>query len=282
MISSAMNEIILKLFDYASQGLPCLLDNLVPLMACQHLSLVEQESGLEAANDIIQVSEAGWDEPSSIGDSQKLAICTDNSCALMLEIDLGLNSELSEPGLLVCYYDSSEAAEAAMRHPDLQELIPHIRQALFIAREISEQIGDIQALQYVIEHHPLKALFQNDSINQFFTSSHLATVPAANQAFEPEVSKQSLSHHFNLSPSEIELSQALFKGLSLNEITEARHVSKQTVRKQLQSILKKTGAQSQEALMLLLFDRCLLTGLGTPEKSPAASLEKHGPTFSKR
>ena len=108
------------------------------------------------------------------------------------------------------------------------------------------------------------------------TSAHPTMLPAANQNFELCISKQSLSHHFNLSPSEIELAQALFSGMSLNDITEERHVSKQTVRKQLQSILKKTSAQSQEALMLLMFDRCVLTSLDTPEPPP--TIGKLGPT----
>lgn len=282
MISSTMNEMILKLFDYASQGLPCLLDNLCPLLACQHLSLVDAQDGLEAANDIIQVSHNSKQQPLTSQTLPMLDTCADNPCALMLRLDRCLNEEILDPMLLVCHYDSSWSAQEALARPDLQELIPHLRQALLIAREISEQIGDIQALEYVIRHHPLKALFNNCPATPYFMSSlQQPGPPAANQVFALEISKQSLSHHFSLSPSEIELTQALFSGLSLNEITEQRHVSKQTVRKQLQSILKKTGANSQEALMLLMFDRCLLSGLDTPENKPAPGIAKLGPTSSR-
>ena len=277
MISSAMNDIILKLFDYASQGLPCLLDNLAALMGSQRLSLVDEPDSQEAANDIIQVSELDWQPPPSSDVSPMLDICADNSCALMLQLDMNRSTDSRQPMLLICHYDSSHSAQTALNRPELQGLIPHIQQALFIAREISEQIGDIQALQYVIQHHPLKALFSFKSPGPLFlTSAHPTMLPAANQNFELCISKQSLSHHFNLSPSEIELAQALFSGMSLNDITEERHVSKQTVRKQLQSILKKTSAQSQEALMLLMFDRCVLTSLDTPEPPP--TIGKLGPT----
>ena len=53
-----------------------------------------------------------------------------------------------------------------------------------------------------------------------------------------------------LSTAETELSTLLFDGKSLNDISEQRHVSKQTVRKQLQSVLRKTNCDSQENLMI--------------------------------
>lgn len=64
-----------------------------------------------------------------------------------------------------------------------------------------------------------------------------------------------------LSTAEIELSCALFSGQSLNEIAEQRHVSKQTVRKQLQSVLRKTHCESQENLMLFFFENYIHYGL---------------------
>ena len=107
MISSAMNDIILKLFDYASQGLPCLLDNLAALMGSQRLSLVDEPDSQEAANDIIQVSELDWQPPPSSDVSPMLDICADNSCALMLQLDMNRSTDSRQPMLLICHYDSS-------------------------------------------------------------------------------------------------------------------------------------------------------------------------------
>lgn len=64
-----------------------------------------------------------------------------------------------------------------------------------------------------------------------------------------------------LSTAEIALSSALFNGQSLNVIAEQRHVSKQTVRKQLQSVLRKTDCESQENLMIFFFENYVHYGL---------------------
>jgi len=70
---------------------------------------------------------------------------------------------------------------------------------------------------------------------------------------------QSLKSHsgfqgLGLTSTEAILACALFEGKSLNDISEQRYVSKQTVRKQLQSVLRKTHCDSQESLMLFLFE----------------------------
>jgi DNA-binding CsgD family transcriptional regulator len=64
-----------------------------------------------------------------------------------------------------------------------------------------------------------------------------------------------------LSTAEVELACALFIGQSLNEIAELRCVSKQTVRKQLQSILRKTDCENQESLMIFFFESYIHYGL---------------------
>jgi len=73
---------------------------------------------------------------------------------------------------------------------------------------------------------------------------------------------QTLKRHLNfkalkLSIAETELASSLFAGRSLNDISETRKVSKQTVRKQLQSILRKAECENQEKLMLLFFEQCI-------------------------
>lgn len=64
-----------------------------------------------------------------------------------------------------------------------------------------------------------------------------------------------------LSSTEVELSCALFNGQSVNNIAEERRVSKQTVRKQLQSILRKTNCETQESLMIFFFENYIHYGL---------------------
>lgn len=64
-----------------------------------------------------------------------------------------------------------------------------------------------------------------------------------------------------LSKAEKELSILLFEGARLSDISEHRGVSEQTVRKQLQSVLRKTRLESQEALILFLFEHCIEYGL---------------------
>jgi len=60
-----------------------------------------------------------------------------------------------------------------------------------------------------------------------------------------------------LSSAESELATSLFEGNSLSEIAENRRVSKQTVRKQLQSVLRKTQCETQENLVLFFFENCI-------------------------
>ena len=81
----------------------------------------------------------------------------------------------------------------------------------------------------------------------------------------PEYAHTLKAHpHFQqlgLSATEAELACLLFEGLSLNNIADKRHVSKQTVRKQLQAILKKTTCDTQEELMIFFFEKFIHYGL---------------------
>jgi DNA-binding NarL/FixJ family response regulator len=282
VISSAINDIILKLFDCASQGTPYLLAHITQLMSCRRIRLLDETTGLEAANDIILVNETDWQPNSTTKPMlQLLEPCPNNPCGLMLAIDSQPPFDNTGRVFLVFDYESQALADDARNATFLQELMPHIQQAVMIALQISEQVGDNQALHYVIANHPLRMLFHAPASLDMLPAAkeldHHKQATAANDIFELEVSKESLIAHFKLSPSEIELAKALFKGFSLNEITEVRNVSKQTVRKQLQSILRKTGADSQEALIVLLFDKCLLSQLESGIHSSNPPLRPNNP-----
>ena len=278
MISSAINELILKLFDCASRGLPDLLAHLRPLMSCQNIRLMDDADGLEAANDIIRVEDDLWQHDTPTHNSpthnsptkapnQLLQDCPNNPHALMLALHDAPTFDKDRPAFLIFEFDAAVSAQQILNTKPIHELMPHIQQAAIIAQQISEQLGDIQALQYVIQHHPLKALLNSTGLASTlivpggFTNEEQRA--SANGIFDLSISNASLIDQFKLSPSEVALAKALFQGLSLNDITLLRKVSKQTVRKQLQSILRKTGVESQEALILLLFDKCLLTRLET-------------------
>jgi len=141
-------------------------------------------------------------------------------------------------------------------------------------------------------HYKLKQALTNSLTGKTLTSRHLMidfneitlalivttanTVPNAFRHFsrnniswiyilKPDYSLTLKSHPelktLGLSTAEIELSCALFSGKSLNDIAEQRHVSKQTVRKQLQSVLRKTNCESQENLMLFFFENYIHYGL---------------------
>lgn len=141
-------------------------------------------------------------------------------------------------------------------------------------------------------HYKLKQALTNSLSGNTLTSSHLMidfneitlaliittanTVPNAFRHFsrnnvswiyilKPDYTLTLKSHpelkKIGLSSAEIELSCALFSGTSLNNIAEQRHVSKQTVRKQLQSVLRKTHCESQESLIIFFFENYIHYGL---------------------
>lgn len=66
-----------------------------------------------------------------------------------------------------------------------------------------------------------------------------------------------LKASFNLSPTESELATFLFHSGTLKHYAQQRGVSEYTARKQLQTILQKTGARTQEDLMITLFQQLI-------------------------
>lgn len=62
---------------------------------------------------------------------------------------------------------------------------------------------------------------------------------------------------FGLTRTEHHLAEQVFLGASPKAIADNRGVSVQTIRKQLQSLMRKTACASQEALVVLIYERCL-------------------------
>ncbi len=251
MTSPAINDVILELFDYASQGLPRFQDALKKSLGCQSVHWLEEQYS-PAANDPCL--------PEWTFNTPLLRIDPNEKSQLLLQL------EHHKPVFLSLRFSSASCPKSLMNNADLLALMPHIQQAAILAREISEQTGDAWAMQYVMQHHPLnladKQLHVSNSLEHQKEDLLLNyEQSSANDFSDISLCKDMLIREFNLTPSEAELSQAIFHGKSLQEITENRHVSKQTVRKQLQSVMKKTGTESQETLLLLLFERCLLTKL---------------------
>lgn len=260
-MSPAINDLILALFDHSAQGVPALTSYLESLFRCESISLCQDKSHASANDhrfnqppDFIQKQNSNYqdclsyvsDKPGEL----RLSMCT------------------SENLCLVIGFTSPILLEDCLHSTEFRSMLPHIQQATLIAYKISQQHGDMNAIHYVLEHHPLSLfcplppdprilLTQNKQASPNYAAFQEVTrqtSAAANHEKEPTLNKDTLIEMFKLTPSEAELTTSLFKGLSLQEAAISRSVSKQTTRKQLQAILKKTHCASQEALMLRLFN----------------------------
>ncbi|CEI50723.1 helix-turn-helix transcriptional regulator [Acinetobacter bereziniae] len=72
--------------------------------------------------------------------------------------------------------------------------------------------------------------------------------------YAPNIDAHLLSAAFNLTPAESKVALSLLDGFLLKEIAQKNHVNIDTVRKQLQSIFKKTDTNRQSELMKLLLN----------------------------
>lgn len=99
------------------------------------------------------------------------------------------------------------------------------------------------------------------NIFRHFSRNNISWVYLLNPDYTQPLKSHPDFQALGLSSAEVELSCALFIGQSLNEIAELRRVSKQTVRKQLQSILRKTHCENQETLMIFFFENYIHYGL---------------------
>lgn len=260
MLSPTINDIILRLFDNASHGAAPLLGMLQDIFQCESIHISTSLNQHMAANDVVYQADDEWPiKKSSLTlthpsfkqvnpESKQLTLVISEQESVYLNILFHCPSLLKQ-----CLYSE-----------DIRTLIPHIQQAILIADKISQQQGDINSINYVNSHHPCLILSKPESL---YPEGSLylpgLSKDAANSNIDLTIERELLVRLFKFTPSEAELAKLLFKGLSLQEIAEYRCVSKQTIRKQLQSILKKTHCDSQEALILTIFD-AVLTSLKIP------------------
>jgi DNA-binding CsgD family transcriptional regulator len=271
MISLANNEVILRLFDHSSQGISLLLENLKPLFQCESIQLSTRINEYLTANDInIQIENNGFAEGSIFSANHPSFTASDKHSKLLI-----LKIKQDDSLDLILQFSEHSLLKQCLTSNDINELIPHIQQAVLIAEQISQQRGDIDAIRYVILHHPLSNLHTSqapaDPLNlESKQASGLTNTQvlglgqiketltvSANGELELDVSTEFLKQLYSLTPSESELAKLIFKGLSLQEISDHRSVSKQTIRKQLQSVLKKTNCEGQEALIIVIFEALL-------------------------
>ncbi|MFQ6550199.1 helix-turn-helix transcriptional regulator [Aestuariibius sp. 2305UL40-4] len=83
-------------------------------------------------------------------------------------------------------------------------------------------------------------------------SDTLFLVIAQDGSEHPELSQDVLWEAFGLTAKEAELAGSLLSGATLGEFAQRREVSKQTLRNQLVSIMRKTGTKRQTQLVTLL------------------------------
>lgn len=242
MLSHTINDRILGLFEESSHGLVPLLSALKALFQCTSLTILFEESSLHAANDMQPL------------DTEHL-FRLENSHTLILALQ-------EAPISLRFIFQTSAQLTQCIHSDDVVTLIPYIQQAVLIAHKISEQQSDLASIDYVMTHHPCQALPQTP---RPYTVCEFKGKRAANHAYYIHIERSSLQSLFGLTLSEAELGTLLFNGLNLQQIAEHRRVSKQTIRKQLQAILKKTQCDSQEAFLLLTFE-LLLTRLHASKK----------------
>lgn len=263
---------ILHLFDNASQGTSALLNSLKTLFQCEDISIADDINSDFTTNDIHYQIDSSWP-------TKQQYAWFDHSCIRIHEsranqFILTINQE--ENVYLKIQFQHQDNLEHCLSSHDIAELIPHIQQAILIANKISQQQGDICSLNYVISNHPCKLFDKLDSKASlpYLTAQEKE---AANTEIDFEIERERLVRLFSFTPTETELVKLFFLGLSIQKIADCRSVSKQTVRKQLQSILKKTHCDSQEALMLIIFD-AIFTGLQKPKQ--LATNDKQAPIKS--
>ena len=72
--------------------------------------------------------------------------------------------------------------------------------------------------------------------------------------FTETIKSNTQFQQLGLTIAETNLALLVFEGLSLKEVAVKRNVSSQTIRKQMQSVFKKTACDGQESLILFLFE----------------------------
>ncbi|MFV1871855.1 MAG: helix-turn-helix transcriptional regulator [Oleiphilus sp.] len=270
-MSPTINDLILGLFDHSAQGIPTLLEHFKDLFQCENVQLCDAQSNA-SANDTLYLNTADYFEKAPIELHQALTLYPEKPNQVKLQV-----CSTENIALLITFPITASVWDY-LNAPVFLSLFPHLQQATSIAYKISQHQDDLHAVQYVLEHHPLTLscplpvdLFSLGQNTTALKKAKPMSSPAVDQAMsaanlesQPKMSKETIVRTFKLTPSEAELSKQIFHGHSLNDIAQIRSVSKQTIRKQLQSVLKKTRCDSQEALMIKLFDT-VITQLNSRE-----------------
>jgi DNA-binding CsgD family transcriptional regulator len=241
------------------------LENLKPLFQCESIQLSTSINEYLAANDInVQIEDDCFAEGSIFSANHPYLKASDNHSKLLI-LKIRQDDSLD----LILQFSEHSLLEQCLTSNEIIELIPRIQQAVLIAEQIYQQRGDIDAIRYVITHHPLSNLhtsqapadplnlesnqasgLTNTQILGLGQTKETLTV-SANGELELDVSKEFLKQLYSLTPSESELAKLIFKGLSLQEISDHRSVSRQTIRKQLQSVIvEKSSLINAEKLKL--------------------------------
>lgn len=109
----------------------------------------------------------------------------------------------------------------------------------------------------IVATHAVPNLFRH------YARDELAWVYLLDTSYRQILHSSEAFKALKLSSTEKALCLLLFEGHKLSEIAEHRRVSQQTVRKQLQSVLRKTQQEGQEGLILFLFNTCIQHTLTT-------------------
>lgn len=95
------------------------------------------------------------------------------------------------------------------------------------------------------------------SLFRHYSRSSVAWIYILDAQYAQHIENSRGFRSLDLSKTEKELCILLFEGKSIADIAEYRRVADQTIRKQLQSILRKTNLKSQEELIIYLFENCI-------------------------
>lgn len=99
---------------------------------------------------------------------------------------------------------------------------------------------------------PLAALGRSDASRSDGTDAGRVAIMVIDGMDQLQLGHDALWRMFELTAREVELAQALLEGRSLPELARAHAVSKQTLRNQLSSIMRKTCTRRQSELVALL------------------------------
>jgi len=350
--ASSSDPSLFELYDSVSIGQEALLTTLLRLLTCQHIAIQEREKEQVQTKTVPsapadtnirifnrELSEKKQQAEIRDDTTQATFILNGSSALLLFKSDLKSNTYLSLD------FTTPSDCQRQLQSPEIQRLLPHIKQALSITDQITQQETELEAVNYVLDHYPIPSLAidrqfnvifsnqaaqtqltlmtqelidissqslaretvnllslctqasQRQQLRQILTESQINDVPInhylhlelsgqriplvissrnklpnaishcsqgklawiylLNQNYILALKKHSNFKRLKLSAAETELATHLFAGESLNDIAETRHVSKQTVRKQLQSVLRKTHCENQEELMLFFFEQCI-------------------------